>query len=357
MKKDKRALIGKSIQDFVKGIYKSTGQNEATPADGGNLVEHTLLADILKPNYMAGTLYSRCKIYNLGEGTSGKKIPIANEVSRTTAGIRGGVLAYKVDEGGTKTASMAGFDQLDLSLNTMAVVIPMTDEIVQDSEFLASYVSDASEDELKWEYDNNIIFGNGGVMTGVSGHKATGFSVISATITAAELKDIYDLYYGGIEGIWVVSKGLWNEITDLWDTATKTPGIPLTFTSEGPLLWGYPVKVLDCMESRSICLGDFSQYVIIQKDLKTATNKSLKFLEDEQYLRIQQRVNGSPYWAGAMTMQDGSVVHPFVMNSDYDYSSSSSSSSSEEHSESSSSSSSSELHSNSSESSSSSSSL
>ena len=34
MKKDKRVEIGKSIQALIK----STGQNEATAADGGNLV-------------------------------------------------------------------------------------------------------------------------------------------------------------------------------------------------------------------------------------------------------------------------------------------------------------------------------
>ena len=172
MKKEDRVKLGTQLQRLIK----STGQNEATDADGGYLVEHPITLPILAPNFMAGSLYERCRVINVGEMANGVKIPIAAETSRSTAGIRGGVLSYWVGEGVAKTPSTAQFGQLNLGLNKLACVVPVTDELKQDSEALGQYVSAASGDAILFNVDRAILYGNGGQINGVATHPATGFS-------------------------------------------------------------------------------------------------------------------------------------------------------------------------------------
>ena len=322
MKKDKRVEIGEAIQSLIK----STGQNEVTDSV---LVNRNLIPTILAPDFMSGTVYSKCTVFNIGDNTSGAKIPIANEPTRNSSGIRGGVCGYWVGEGVAKTPSTAAFSILDLGLNKACVVIYLTDEMKNDSEMLGQYVSKTANDAIKYIMDRAIVYGAQPTMTGIAGHACTGFSAISAPVTAAELKDVYDLYYQNKNGCWVFSQNLWVEVTNLWDTATQTPQIPLTWMDDGtPILWGLPVIVSDAMNDRSFVLGDFSQYVVIQKEIQQDINESLKYLEDESILRFVVRTNGSPMWVSGLTTQDGSVVHPFVMKTDDELSSSSSSSSS-----------------------------
>ena len=349
MKKARRKELGEALQKLIKGdrltfaVTKQTGQEEGTNDEGGFLVQNNLIAEILAPNFMTGTLYERCNIFNLGDNNnSGARIPIANEPTRNTSGIRGGALAYWVEEGIAKTPSIAEFSIIDLDLNKAAVVIWLTDEIKQDSEMLVQYVQKTAQEAIQWLVDRAILYGNGAQLNGVATHAATGFSAIAGAITAANLKDIFDLYYGGDQGVWVLGQDLWIEITNLWDTATQTPAIPLTWDADGTArLWGYPVVVTDVMSDRSICLGDFSQYVIIQKEVNAAVSESLKFLEDESCFRFVLRINGSPMWVSPLTVNDGSIVHPFVMSAGDEQSSSSSQSSASSSSHSSSSSSSS----------------
>ena len=242
-------------------------------------------------------------------------------------------------------------------LNKAAVVIPATDEIMQDSEVLQSYISMGAEQGLKALIDYNIVYGSGSLMTGIAGHPSTGFVYVGLEISLGELKDMVDAYYGGKSGKWYISQQRWNQVGDLFDD----PALPLTWDDKGPMLWGYRVVVTDVVPQGTIMLADLTQYVIVQKEMTSAVNKSLKFLENSQYFRYVMRLNGTGLWVGPVTLDDDSIVHPFVMatgeeSSSYGEMTSSSSSSSSSSNSSSSSSSSSSIDSSSSSSSSNSSS-
>lgn len=333
---------------------KSTGQNEEVGSEGGVLVEKPLVPEILRPNFAEGSLYADCKIINVSASNArGVKIPIANETTRGVNSILGGIRAYVVSEGVAKSVCKGTFSQLDLPLKKGAVVIPASDEIMQDSEVLQSYVSMGAEQGLKALIDYNIVYGSGSLMNGIAGHPSTGFVDVGVTISLGELKDMVDAYYGGPSGKWYTSKQRWNQIGDLFDD----PALPLTWDDKGPMLWGYRVVVTDVVPMGTIMLADLTQYVIVQKEMTSAVNKSLKFLENEQYFRYVIRLNGSGLWVGPVTLDDDSIVHPFVMatgeeSSSYGEMTSSSSSSSSSSNSSSSSSSSSSIDSSSSSSSS-----
>ncbi|MBU2249112.1 MAG: phage major capsid protein, partial [Gammaproteobacteria bacterium] len=331
MKMSDREKLGLWLQSLIypkkfknsKKITKQTGQEEGDDTEGGYLVDHALLPVILAPNFAEGKLYADCTIFNLGkDNVNGARIPRSAETSRTNAGLKGGVNAYWKEEGETKLASIAKFDIIDLGLDKLAGVVYLTDEVKQDPVLLVSYMSFALKEAIMYKVDRAIVYGVPGEMAGIALDPATGAVAISAPIAVGELKDIFDLYYGGAKGKWYVSKGIWNEITDLYDD----PTIPLTFGDSGPMLWGMPVVVSDVFDERDLMLGDLSQYLIIQKEITSAISIHLKYLEDESVMRFVLRINGQGLWTGPITLQDTSTVHPFVMTTGGEMSSSSSSS-------------------------------
>ena len=328
MKEDKRKELGKAIQNLVN---KSTGQSEGVYADGGACVIQGILPDILSPNFAEGSLYADCKIINVGEGKNGLKIPVNGETTRSKSIVGGGFRAWVVGEGVAKTANVGSFAQLDLGLNKEAVVIYCTDELLQDSEAIAGYLNASAEEALMALADDSIIHGNG-LMKGIAGHASTGFTSLTDPITLAELHNFFDLYYGGKSGKWYMSKVRFGQIIDLFEPVLAGGAgggsIVLTVTAGVYYLFGYPIQICDTMLDNEIMLADLTQYVIIQKPMTTAVNQSLKWLEDEKAFRFVLRINGDGLWKnGPITLADGSVVHPFVMDATFAESSSSESSS------------------------------
>ena len=326
MRMEKRLELGKRIQAVVKA---ASGQGESAVGFGDTLVDTTLIADILGQNFAQGSIYSRCKIYNVGENSNGLKIPIADTSTRTeSGGVRGGVLSYWLNEADTKTASDAEFGQLNLGLNKLVVVIPTTDELLNDAPALAQFLHDSAIDAILYKVDRAILYGNGGSsINGIANSAVT--IVVTATdpITIAEIEDMYHAYYGSPNGVWCMSKAAQEEVIDL-DWTTQPNGYDFEVTEDAPFgrLYGLPILVTDVMSGDDIVLGDYSQFILAQKEVTQAVNSSLKFLEDEKYFRFVLRINGDVGWTSSMTLEDGSVVSPFVIKSDMDQSTSSSSS-------------------------------
>jgi len=233
-----------------------------------------------------------------------------------------------LNEGVTKTASNSEFGQLKLGLNKLAVVIPVTDELLQDAPALAQYLHDSAIDAITYRIDRAILYGNGGASINGITNSAVAIPVtVTDPITVDELKQMYQAYYGSPNGCWVMSKNSLEEVMDLdWTTAPN--GYDPTVEEGTPFgrLFGLPILQSDVMSGDDIVLGDYSQFIIAQKEVTTAINSSLLFLEDEKYFRFVLRINGAVGWTSQMTLEDGSVVSPFVIKTDMDMSTSSSSS-------------------------------
>ena len=166
MKLEKRVELGKRIQALVSKA--PTGQNEGLAADGKDLINQEILPEILTPNFSEGSLYADCKIINVGANANGIKIPITDLTTIDSTTVRGGFRAYVIGEGNQKQISSGKLGQLNLVLNKMAVVIPCTDELLQDSEAIAGYMSDSAGEALMALADDSIVNGSG-LMTGIAG--------------------------------------------------------------------------------------------------------------------------------------------------------------------------------------------
>jgi len=337
MSTDKKSKIAKELEKLV-GIAKGTippilkvssGLGEEAGNAGANLTRPEIMRDILKADFMAGSLYSRCNIFDVSDKANGLFVVRAKESSRTTAtGILGGIVAYNLDEGTVETPSFPTVDQTTLALHQKGILVKVTNALLQDSLVLEQYLSKGLGETIKYYTDASILYGNGsngcnGILDD-SGDQVTKYLACANPITVQNLKDMVKWYYGGANGVWVVGRDIWYEITNLYANT-----LPLTFSEGGQAyLFGYPVIRKDCVTARCLLLADLSQYVVAQKPIREEVSDQLYFSTNETAFRTIYRLNGCPAWYTPITEESGQVTYPFVCCSDQDTASSSSSSSS-----------------------------
>jgi len=310
VRKDKRLLLAKAIQNLVFKASAGTGEDNT----GANLTQSELLGQILRPDWAEGTIYARCNIYDVSDKANGVKMPIVKETVRTIAGgILGGFIAYPIAEGVPVTLTRGKLDQSTLQLNQVCVGVRVTNALLEDATYLEQYLSKGLEEALKYYLDYYILYGSGvttcnGILD-ATGNRATGTVTMTSPFAEADYKSIVGKYYGGEKGCWVMSRNSWLRTAALYSST-----FPLRFDDKGKaFLFGYPVIVKTDMASGGIVLGDFSQYFLGQKPMREEISEHLYFESNESVFRAIIRVNGMPSWYGGVITQDAvTTVYPFV---------------------------------------------
>jgi HK97 family phage major capsid protein len=334
---EKKLKIAKELDRLVaiaKGtvppiLKASLGLGEEAGNAGANLTRPELMKDILKADFMAGSIYSRCNIFDVSDKANGLFVVRAKESTRTTAtGILGGIVAYDLDEGTVETPSFPTVDQTTLSLRQKGILVRVTNALLQDNLVLEQYLSKGLGETIRYFTDASILYGNGtngcnGILD-ASGNGVTKYVTCANPITIQNLKDMVKWYYGGDNGVWVVGRDIYYEIINLYANT-----LPLTFDTDGKAyLFGYPIIRKDCVTARCLLLADFSQYVVAQKPIREDVSEQLYFSTNETAFRTIYRINGCPSWYSPITEESGQVTYPFVCCADQDTASSSSSNSS-----------------------------
>jgi len=315
-----------------KELKAASGLGEDVATAGGNLTRAEILKDIIRPEWAEGTIYERCRHFDVSPKANGAFMVITKQTSRTTAaGILGGFMAYNIDEGVPPTFTKGQFDQSTLSLHQKGVICRATNALIQDSLVFSKYLRDGFEETLRYYTDYEILYGNEGTSgqgcNGIlaDGDRATKYYAIANPISVADLKAMMGYYYGGKNGCWVMGYDIWLEVVNLYANT-----LPLRFYKDGTVqLFGFPVIVKDDMKTRNIVIGDFSQYFFAQKPIREDMSEHLYYASNETAFRSIFRMNGMPIWDDGITTNDGLKVYPFVANAGSNIQSSSSSSSSE----------------------------
>jgi len=315
MKTEKKQAIYNRI--ITKAIQ---GAGEKVAADGGALVNDEIV-DVIDPNFMKGSLYERCMISNVSN--TGIILPRYDTDTQDTIGTFG-ANAYWVKEGDALTDSTIEFDNANLKLRKLAVKIPITEEISQDVEFLPHYISKVGGQALKNKIDFAIIYGDSDTSMG----GITNTAEYATLYTTAGVNYIVTMqtmvggYYGGAEGTWVLSQDVWASILSIADSSKV-----ISYDGPNVYMFGYPVQILPLADTECLVLADFSQYAIIQKELRKDISEHVLFDTDQSEVRLIARLQGAPIWSTAMILENGEYVSAFVaiesMNND-GYSSSSS---------------------------------
>ena len=337
--------LGEMIQDAVKSKRTGekpvrlaeqqkraiSGMSEAVPSDGGFLVDKPLSSTIFEKVYNNGQLASRCFRLPVGANSNGFKIPYIDESSRAAGSRHGGVQAYWLAEGGTKTGSKPKFGLAEFDLKKLAALVYSTDELMQDAVALDAYVSRAVSDELAFKLDDAILNGDGaGKPLGIlnSGSLVTVAKEALQTADTIVYENIVKMWSrlhapSMANSVWIANQDIIPSLTTM-SLAVGTGGAPVYLPANGAsgmpyqTLMGRPIIFVEQAQTvgdvGDLVLADLSQYYLAEKGgTQFAMSIHVEFIDDETVLRWVYRADGMPIWSTALTPANGSNTQsPFV---------------------------------------------
>ena len=310
---------------------RASGLNEGVSSEGGFLVPQEFLSDLIRRTYDRAVLSSRCRRIGIGAAFNGIRIPTIDETSRVDGSRLGGVRAYWGAEGGAGTGSKPAFGQFALDLQKLIALCYATDEMLADSTVLGSFIPDAFAEELAFQADSAVFYGDGvGKPLGIL--NAPCLVTVAAeggqtadTINFPNVSKMWSRMWGRsrANAVWLINQDAEPTLFTMAfpNAAGTVPAyLPANSLANSPYgtLFGRPViPVEQCStvgDVGDIVLADLSQYLLIDKgEPKTDTSIHVKFTTDEMAFRFVYRVNGAPTWKNVLTPHKGSnTLSPFV---------------------------------------------
>lgn len=302
-----------------KRLYamKATGMGEGVGAEGGFLVQHDFSSDLLEPAIAAGQLASRVGRLPLSANSNGITVNAVDETSRATGSRWGGLQAYWLGEGGTKTASKPSFRQINLRLRKLIGLIYATDELLQDAVALESLIVKGFKAEFAWMLDDAIYNGLGGYQpTGfmasdmkISVAKETGQA--AATVVTENIVKMYSRRLGNSSDfIWLYNQDIEPQLFTM-SLDVGTGGMPVYMPPGGladapyARIMGRPAFSHEACatlgSAGDIALVNPSEYMLIEREVESASSIHVQFTTDETAFRFVLRVDGQPTMASAIT--------------------------------------------------------
>jgi HK97 family phage major capsid protein len=147
---DKRLLIGAAAPGA--GTYN----NEGSGADGGFLIPAEFSKSIWRMSLGEGSLLPM----TANTEVTGNSMVFPKDETTPWGGA--GVQAYWKGEATAGTASKAALGTEMLRLKELMVLIPVTNELMDDAPALGSYLSPLASDHIQWKANEAILFGPGG---------------------------------------------------------------------------------------------------------------------------------------------------------------------------------------------------
>jgi HK97 family phage major capsid protein len=301
----------------LQAYVKATGMNEAIPSQGGFLVPPDEMKPMLERMYNTGEILSRVQRDSVAG--NGMKIPAVDETSRVDGSRQGGIRGYWLAEGGTKTGSKPTFRQIELDLKKVAALVYATDEMLEDVNFMQSWLGRVVPDELRFLTEAAIYEGDGVGKPFGWMNSAAKLEVTRLNASEINFEDIVNMWarrWAGVSDyVWYVNQDTMPQLDQLYLT-TGTAGIPPRFVdydSQGIMrMKGVPVIEVEYAQTLGtagdILLVSPSQYQLIEKasGIQSASSIHVQFLTDETAFRFVYRVDGEPTWDSALTPYKGS---------------------------------------------------
>ena len=317
---------------------RATGMNEGVGQDGGFLVQTDISTEIWRRAYASGQVLSRCRRIQISANSNGIRLPYIKETSRVAGSRLGGIQVYRRAEAATVTATRPKFGEQRLELESCMALIYLTDELIQDTTALESYVSNLVQEEIVVFAEDEIINGNGiGKPLGITQAGAT-ITVPKETSPAQAAKTIVPQNIVNMDSriwaaslpnsVWFINQDVKPQLYLMVLATGASSGVPVYMPANGlsgvpyGTLMGRPVIPIEHCSTLGtvgdIISADLSQYLLIEKGpVQQASSIHVQFLYGEQVLRFMWRSNGGPYggWnEGALTPAKGTATQsPFVV--------------------------------------------
>lgn len=301
---------------------KATGMSEGVPADGGYLIQTQYASGILERMYSTGQILSR--VAQDPTQSNNMTYFAIDETARTVGNRWGGLRGYWLAEGGTLTASKPKFSQVELKLKKVAALCYATDEQLQDTPFLASWLGRTVPEELRFQVEDAIYEGDGlGKPLGIMSAPCL-VSVTRIDANEIDSTDIANMWsrrwVGASDYVWLINQAVFPQLVNLavgnWPVYVPAGGY-----SAAPYgsIYGRPVIEVEYASALGttgdIMLASLGSYQTITKGgIAAASSIHLQFLTDETAFRFIYRIDGAPLWSSYLTPFKGSATQsPFVV--------------------------------------------
>lgn len=319
----KTAGIRPAMADVRLNSMKATGLSEGVPADGGYLLPKQTASGILEKMYSTGQILSRINI----DPVTGNAMTYngVDETSRVDGSRMGGVQGYWGAEAGTMTASKPKFRQIELKLKKVHALCYATDEQLEDTANLESWLNRVVPAELRFKTEDAIYEGDGvgkplGIMASpclITVTRDTG-----SRIMVADVLGMWKRRYAALSDyVWFINQDAEDQLPQLTisNTPVYMPPGGLSGAQYGSLFGKavIPVEYAATLNTTGdIMLASMSQYQAIGKagGIKATSSLHVAFVTDEMAFKFTYRVDGQPSWHSALTPFKGSNTQsPFVV--------------------------------------------
>ena len=319
---DDRLLIGMNRGAVAPASFGSEGAAQ----DGGFLVPPQFAQEIFQLSLGEDSLLPMTDNVEITGNT------MAFPKDETTPWGTNGIRAYWQGEAASAVGTKPVLGLSTLRLKKLMALVPVTDELLDDTNALSTYLPDKIATSIRWKTNESILFGSGtglpvGCMTNattVTVAKESGQT--TQTLLAQNLAKMISRLPPGSFGkaVWIVN----NDILPAPFTRTLgnspiylppgmnpggSPGSPAGTLLGGPGLG--PPHANSFSAAGDVLLADLSYYQTITKagGMQTATSMHLYFDADLTAFRTTFRMDGQSKIAAPISPAKGSTtMSPFV---------------------------------------------
>ena len=318
---DERLIIGSGRGAAAPANFG----NEGSAQDGGFLVPPQFANEIFTLSLGEDSLLPLTDNVEISGNT------MAFPKDETTPWGTNGIRAYWQGEASTAVATKPVLGLATLRLKKLMALVPMTDELLDDTNALSSYLPEKIANSIRWKCNESILFGAGnGVPVGAISSGATvtvakESGQATQTLTPANLaKMIARLPSGSFSrAVWIINNDV---LPALFTLTLGNYPIYLPVGNPGGIqqspygtLLGRPVYISQHAASFTsqgdVLLVDLKYYQTITKagGMQTATSMHLYFDADLTAFRTTFRMDGQSKLAAAISPAKGSTtMSPFI---------------------------------------------
>jgi HK97 family phage major capsid protein len=317
-------------------LQAALGGSESVPAEGGFPVPTEFAADLLQRAYDVGDVARQCRRIEM---SSSRLIMNAiDESSRVDGGRWGGLLAFWASEAAAYTSTKPKFRELQFTANKLTGLAYLTEELMEDTTAVSSYIDTIFPDEFAFKIDDAIINGLGqGMPLGILQKKSAATIVVpkdagqaTGTVSSSNILNMWSRLWAKSRknACWFINQSIETQLYPLLIAGTAgTSTATLMYVAPGQygnnsdygLLMGKPVIPIEQTSALSaqgdIILADMSQYILAQRsEVRADSSIHVAFLTGELALRFQVRLDGQSWWNTPLTPKAAGAptLSPFV---------------------------------------------
>lgn len=291
------------------------GQNEGYGNVGGFLLPDDLAGRLWERVYSVGAILGRCS--RVPVARAGIRIPAIADTASASDARFGGIQTFWTDEADPAAATRPDLRMMALQLKKLLAICYLTDELNEDAPALAATIERLFGLAASFAIEKAIIGGSGiGAPLGVL--KAPALITVAkddtqaaGSVTTTNLSSMAGRLWGPSHGsaIWLMGNDAFVKVLDLDVIETGPNG--------ERLLYQMPVELREYTpalgQAGDILLGDFSQYMIAEKEPTFISSIHVRFVEDESAFKFRFRTDGQPAWASPITPENSTITQsPFA---------------------------------------------